>query len=285
MAAAYDGPHTVRARRNKVNVGTLAHIQELIAGTSGQLIVLAAGDDISRRNRVEKLYSSWKAHNSSAVFSSFAEIDECGRITANNKRNGYISSPSYRLRSYMRGSAKASHIVHGATSAYDRSVFDYVVLPDDDYILSEDGALSILLHILSLNVSFIDEPLVEYRKHDESLTNSTNRSLSWKRLSMAEDRIATFARSQTNRCQFIIETHHRFIQGAEERIDIELVKRDLNKQKVVANWWKMSMLQRIFALLATDVQFAKWAVPRIIPRAAFISLKYLRGLVRRMSVY
>lgn len=281
MAAAYDGPHEVRVRKNIVNTGTLAHIQNVTASTSGKLIVLAAGDDISRQNRVERLYASWKCHGSWAVYSDFAEIDHNGLITADHKRNDFISSPSYRLKSYMRGNVKENSIVHGATSAYDRSVFEYLILPEDSYILSEDGALSLLLHILEKDVSRVCEPLVEYRKHDGSLTNPTGRRLSWRDLIVAESKISTFALSQSNRCKFIINSHRLFNRDAEARINVELIQQDYNNHRIIANWWNLNLLRRLIAIKKMDPPSAAWAFPRLVPQNVFLTLKYARELFRK----
>ena len=63
-AAAYRGPHRVRARRNPVNLGIGGHYNELIAQTSGELIVTAAGDDLSVPHRVQRLAQAWDATSS-----------------------------------------------------------------------------------------------------------------------------------------------------------------------------------------------------------------------------
>jgi len=59
MAAAYEGPHKVFVRRNPFNLGTAMHVQLAFAQSSGQLFVVAAGDDISTCNRVAVLVEAW----------------------------------------------------------------------------------------------------------------------------------------------------------------------------------------------------------------------------------
>lgn len=61
VAAAYRGAHRARARRNPVNLGIGAHYNKLLEETQGELLVTAAGDDISLPQRVERLVAAWRA--------------------------------------------------------------------------------------------------------------------------------------------------------------------------------------------------------------------------------
>src|SRR5947209_20339005 len=47
IAAAYRGPHRVRVRRNETNLGIGAHYNRLVAESRSELLVTAAGDDLS----------------------------------------------------------------------------------------------------------------------------------------------------------------------------------------------------------------------------------------------
>src|SRR5207248_10197804 len=53
MAAAYKGPHSVRLNRNPSTLGIGAHTNRLMELCRGELIVVAAGDDVSLPNRTE----------------------------------------------------------------------------------------------------------------------------------------------------------------------------------------------------------------------------------------
>lgn len=281
MAEKYTGPHKVAIRQNSVNAGTLRHVQQAVEASSGELIVIAAGDDVSRPNRVARLYETWSQCDSWAVFSDFAEIDDQGKITAYHKQNDCIAAPGYRLRSYMNGPVNERSIVHGATSAYDRSLFQFLELSDDAYILSEDGALSLLLHILNKDVSYIREPLVEYRVHDRSLTNSKIGRNSWSDLVDAETKIAKHALSQSHRCSFILEANRRFSKGDEKRVDEHKVFQDYKRQQLLASWWDIRPSQRLKGIIKHKVMFEKWALPRILPMKIFLSFKYVSEIFRR----
>ncbi|MDB4240813.1 glycosyltransferase [Yoonia sp.] len=281
MASKYDGPHKIIKRQNKTNMGTLLHVKKVTECMSGSLIVFAAGDDISYPNRVEKIYDTWKESGSWGIFSDFSEIDQYGLITSSHKKNYYIASPSYKLKAYMLGNVKVNSITHGATSAYDSMLFDYLSKTDNNYILSEDGALSVLLHILGKTVSYLEEPLVKYRSHDESLTNATGRRLSWAQLLNAEKKIAKFALSQSNRCLFFIECNKKFNNHSQVRVDVELLQKDYESHLIIANWWGLPLAERIVNLLKTKGAARRWMLPRLLPRKLFLFGKYLRDLLYR----
>lgn len=60
VAAEYDGPHQLTVRRNEVNLGIAAHYNLLVGQTTSDLLVTAAGDDISEPERVALLTTAWE---------------------------------------------------------------------------------------------------------------------------------------------------------------------------------------------------------------------------------
>lgn len=59
LAQAYRGPHRIITKRNDLNLGTAMHVQAVASITSGELLVVAAGDDVSMPNRIERIVSHW----------------------------------------------------------------------------------------------------------------------------------------------------------------------------------------------------------------------------------
>lgn len=276
MAEGYIGPHKVKVRRNNENKGTLEHILDAVDCMSGELVILAAGDDVSVPKRTEVICSAWRKSDSWAIYSDFSEIDEDARVTAAHMSSGFINSSKNRLKLYMKGEEKPNSLVHGATSAYDRRLFSYVELTHDKYILSEDGALSLILHMLNRNVSYVPMPLVQYRKHRAALTNSSNKNLSWADLKAAEDRIANHALSQSNRCRLLLRTNERLAPSGESRIKENLVLQDMEIQRVISVWWNLSYLERISHVVTKGVHFWRWSIPRLLPKKLFLCVKLVR---------
>lgn len=58
-AAAYTGPHRVRLNRNPANLGIGAHLNRLVELSSGDLLVIAGGDDVSLPHRCEHIAAAW----------------------------------------------------------------------------------------------------------------------------------------------------------------------------------------------------------------------------------
>lgn len=61
MASAYKGSHQVRLRRSEVNFGTAQHVSAVARMARGNLIVVAAGDDISIPERCSHIVAKWGA--------------------------------------------------------------------------------------------------------------------------------------------------------------------------------------------------------------------------------
>lgn len=82
LAASYRGPHRVRARRNDGNVGIGEHYNQVIATASGELLVTAAGDDVSTPDRVRRLVAAWDATERRAdlIASDVLDLDHRGRL-------------------------------------------------------------------------------------------------------------------------------------------------------------------------------------------------------------
>ena len=93
MAAAYEGQHEVRMRRNPFNLGTALHVQSAFEISTGQLFVVAAGDDISTENRVSVLVDAWiSAGSPEGVVHSGREVFRDGQTIKTVPANQYCYS-------------------------------------------------------------------------------------------------------------------------------------------------------------------------------------------------
>jgi glycosyltransferase involved in cell wall biosynthesis len=77
----YQGPHKVRVRQNRRNLGIGLHYNELFSEAKGALLVTAAGDDISMPSRVRKLVEAWDATQRTAdlIASHVLDLDTQGQ--------------------------------------------------------------------------------------------------------------------------------------------------------------------------------------------------------------
>ena len=163
MAGRYGGEHRIRLNRNESNRGLGGHIDRLMELARGELIVVAAGDDISLPERVER---TWQAYVDSggkakSIYSSLLVIDE------NGERKETVGKPPYEsghdIKAYL-----AAGTVHGCSHAWHRRVFDIFgpMLPGT---VCEDRVIPFRSLMLG-EIRYIDEPLVLYRRHSQSIT-------------------------------------------------------------------------------------------------------------------
>ena len=158
LAAAYGGPHHVRVRRNAVNLGVGAHYNAAVADCGGQLIVTAAGDDISLPHRVRTLAAAWDATGqevdllASHLIDTDAQGNDVGVLRVDNL--AVWRSPGQWVH-------KRPYVV-GASHAFTRRLFDRFgpIRADLPY---EDQVMALRASCMGGGIT-LDEPLVRYRR-------------------------------------------------------------------------------------------------------------------------
>ena len=138
------------------------------------------------------------------------------------------------MREYFTDANEGIEIIHGATSAYDIRLFKFLDVTAADYILSEDGVLSVLLNILGKQIKLIEDSLINYLENDQSLTNSSK----------------------------------------DRKITLDLIRDDLVKHRMRLVWRNMAFKDKVAYLAKNMTYAEmKWAVPRILPMQAFFHIK------------
>ena len=167
MAAEYRGPHKIVLNQNSRNLGVGMHVNRIMEISQGEIIVAAAGDDVSLPDRTAEIYEAWMKSDKNAfsLHSKYEMIDECGNLT---------SSPAIRHLPHEHQllffSKTISSRVCGSTHAWHRRVFDvFGPLPN---ITLEDHAIPPRSMLLG-NVAYIDKPLVKYRTHSNNIWMSS----------------------------------------------------------------------------------------------------------------
>lgn len=163
LASTYHGPHQVRLNFNPVNLGIGDHVNLVFELARGELIVLAAGDDISLPQRTDRIVEAWlKADRTpSAMY--------CGGATMNaaGERTGIVQTAlAYGCRSVssmISYNAASPLLLLGACSAYKPDVFTrFGALLDT--LTVEDIPLAIRASLLG-GIVYIDAELVLYREN------------------------------------------------------------------------------------------------------------------------
>ncbi len=164
FATRYSGPHRIVLNLMTKNRGLFDHVYTAAALATGDLLFLAAGDDISYPHRISTTVEHWLRTRADALYSTYDVIDGSGRIV----RRNFDASQQW-VQQYFPGRHVAN--IHGASSAYARHVFSRFRRPSTS-ILFEDSYLSLLIAHAGGKIVCINEPLVQYRTHEESLTNT-----------------------------------------------------------------------------------------------------------------
>ncbi len=156
-AAAYKGPHQVTLNRNLRNLHIGGHVSTVNRLAEGELVVVAAGDDVSDPERTAKLVEAWLSGGKRAGVLHSA----CYRLHGNSKaRHG---NPTLGHLASAELAARHAALVIGATEAWDKSMFDHF----GDFregLVHEDHALPFRSLLLGRPVTYVDEPLVSYRQ-------------------------------------------------------------------------------------------------------------------------
>jgi glycosyltransferase involved in cell wall biosynthesis len=165
LTSAYEGPHKVILNRNSVNIGLGAHVAKIHAMACGEIIVHAAGDDISMSERVTRIIDGYlrAVPRPSLVETDAILIDEAG--VSMSRYHVPRQTGTYRYENpWIKPTAGG-----GATYAVTRSLVEsFQPMPVD--FIAEDGLLGTRANLMN-GVLYISEPLVKYRVTHTGLWN------------------------------------------------------------------------------------------------------------------
>lgn len=201
MAAAYTGPHSVRVNQSRSNLGLASHINEVSALFRGDIVIVAAGDDISEPERCERLAQIFeKEPNVFAALSDFYVLGKDPREAASHPITEEVSNSEIF---YGGGGVGA-----GATYAYRRDLFSWPE-PLPHTCMSEDKLLPARAALRGV-VHKVCEPLVGYRVHEQSLNFKLKR----------DKKLAREDPAHRKSIVSLLETaaHSKTITGAEKRL-------------------------------------------------------------------
>jgi hypothetical protein len=156
--AGYSGAHRVITRRNTVNQGISAHLSQLAQMAHGELLFVAAGDDMSAPQRCERVVDFWLAHGRrpDLIATDLADMDEAGHV---HERVSPTELDTYR--SFDDWLAGRPWLI-GAAHTWSRRLFERFgpMLPG----AAAEDQIMVLRAILSGGAMSLREPLVRYRR-------------------------------------------------------------------------------------------------------------------------
>jgi len=164
QVSCYKGDHQFRINRNHRNIGVARNLNRILKMAKGELILFAAGDDISLPDRAEKTSESWLSSQKKtlALFTQARVIDEMGY-----HHGLYLSDVTTQMLT-AEWMIKQYPVAHGYGLAISKTLIDlFGLLPED--ITREDTILPIRAAILE-PLKYLETPLVYYRRHNQNLS-------------------------------------------------------------------------------------------------------------------
>lgn len=157
-AAEYAGPHRVVLNRNLSNLNIGGHFNAVGAIAAGELIVLAAGDDVSFPSRTEQLVGRWDAvgRRPAVLYSDFVPVDAFSEPVILNGEA--IDRGPFLIRNMARGDVRGL----GATVAVSKNLFSCFPPLHAD-VRHEDRVFPFRALLLGGIVELVDEKLIRYR--------------------------------------------------------------------------------------------------------------------------
>ncbi len=153
--ATYSGPHKVIAHRNERNLGLAGNIGVVHDLSSGDVIIAAAGDDVSLANRSSRIMRAFDKGDPLLVCSLAEVMDTSGKRLVGNFHEATLYNSND-----LKKVAKSKSLYIGATGAWHRNLYyKYGQLDANAY---EDLVFGFRA-ALEGRVVVIEEELVKYR--------------------------------------------------------------------------------------------------------------------------
>lgn len=273
IAASYRGPHRLILNRSSAPGGVLGHVYDALARSSGALIVGAAGDDVSRPDRVTRIVARWRATGAAILCSASEAIDSEGRVLPPRRRRDMVHDVA---RYFPDG--HAFH-VHGAAAAYDRRALESLAPPDFE-VMSEDMFFGLMLGLRGARFEYLDEPLVRYRLHDKALSNPVAAAATLAAAEYAIERHSARAARLLRHAEHAATSgrHCDPAYGRLPRVNLRRLRADASFHEARARWSRLSPTRRLGALRwARSPSKLRWMLPRLFGLRLLALQKQLAG--------
>ena len=231
-ASSYSGRHTVKVYRNEENLGLIERVDRIVDHAGGEIIVAAAGDDVSFPERTVKLVDAWigSGRKANSIHSAAMAIDQAGREL------GIVPPPAdFAAGQEPEKIARKLAYVVGATHAWTKNVFD-VFGPMVERRAYEDLVIAFRSSLLG-PIAYVDAPLVEYRTGA-----SVARKSGMTRLEYLDFRIAVLSQRMRD--------YRIFSGGKDMKILRDAIEDNSIQKNLIEGKWKSVLVEARTALQA-----------------------------------
>lgn len=151
--------------RNENNLGLVPHLNKLLRMAKGEIIVLAAGDDISLPHRVKRTVELLVDPEISFVSFNDEVIDAKGDTTRKGTRVNYDGVKVFSIDEYIAGQRIP---FSGASRGFRRSTYDF--FGDLNMDCPTEDTPYIIRGLLLGKTAISSEIAIKYRVHGENLS-------------------------------------------------------------------------------------------------------------------
>lgn len=270
MASHYRGPHRIILNRTPENLCTLGHFFNVVDRSSGRIIVLAAGDDVSKPERSAKTVAELGGDFYGAIHAGCELIDDDGGLILKN----YFPASLSKLASKVFKRDRV-YDVHGATSAYCLDFVKTLPRPEGRFYF-EDSFMSFMIYLYGGNIKLINESLVSYRTHRKSLSNGFFGKKSYGQEVEVQKSASLYALNKyqlyKSLLDILADTSQLASIGDKEFVELEDY---VESFLVIGKWYEFSLFVKIKKLYKykKDAFFVRWGMPRIFGVYVFAFLK------------
>lgn len=156
--------------------GVIRNFENAIRRTKNDIIALSDQDDVWMPNKVKTIKEFFKNSNAKLLVSAAKYVD-----SELNEINNMLSLQSIWKKGIIKNFIKNTYI--GCCMAFHREVLE-IILPFPAKIPMHDVWIGILLEMNRTEVAYIKEPLILYRRHDNTVTTNKrsnyNKVISWR---------------------------------------------------------------------------------------------------------
>lgn len=171
LVDAYRGPHKVAVRRNSKNLGLADHVNTVMRLSLGEVIVIAAGDDIAHPNRVASSVALLQKYpQANSVILSADLINDDGATIGSKILVKESEESTLTFNSLLRGEAST----FGAARAIRRELFEFFG-PFNAACPTEDSTF-LLRSLLRGSCVLSRNRGVYYRVHGSNLSSASSLS-------------------------------------------------------------------------------------------------------------
>jgi len=253
MVEAYRGPHRIIFHRNSRNRGLTGNVNAVMELAHGELIVLAAGDDISLPHRTQCIVEEWlhRGCPRGSLSTSFTIIDEDGNPLPEAGTRPH--APPTSLTAWVRNPFV---LVNGAAHAFHADVFR-VFGPLVENRMSEDNPLAVRALALG-GIGFIDRPTMRYRRHRNNLAGFVEQKSSLTAALAIEAHRITLWRHVLEQVQY--DLAHPAFAAAFGHGDIcrarKAIRAEICRHGIMADWYRCGGARIPWSLVRRALVFA-----------------------------